>query len=52
MKYVEKTCPVCKNKFVVDKKVADREMYCTLRCCSKAMGDNPVINAKPVEITN
>ncbi|NPE28869.1 hypothetical protein HNV12_13070 [Methanococcoides sp. SA1] len=38
---VEKTCPVCGCKFVVDKSLAERELYCTLGCCSKAMGDEP-----------
>ncbi|WP_198003741.1 hypothetical protein [Methanococcoides burtonii] len=32
---VEKTCPVCGNKFVVNKSVADRDLCCTLGCCIK-----------------
>lgn len=39
MRYVEKACLVCGNKFVVNERVADRELFCTLGCCSQAMAD-------------
>ncbi|WP_445474196.1 hypothetical protein ACT9XH_07345 [Methanococcoides methylutens] len=40
MEYVERTCPVCGNKFVIAKSVAERELYCTIGCCTKASGEN------------
>ncbi|WP_167880923.1 hypothetical protein [Methanococcoides sp. AM1] len=41
MRYVEKTCPVCGDKFVVNEKIGDRELFCTLRCFSRAMQGEP-----------
>ncbi|WP_167879766.1 hypothetical protein [Methanococcoides methylutens] len=41
MSYVEKTCSVCGNKFIVSGKIADRELFCTLGCFSRAMKDEP-----------
>lgn len=41
MKYVEKICPACGDKFIVNEKVADRELFCTLGCYSKIMGNEP-----------
>ena len=35
MKYVEKTCPVCGGKFILDAKVGHEELGCTLGCCLK-----------------
>ncbi|MCD4822849.1 MAG: hypothetical protein K8R11_12540 [Methanococcoides sp.] len=33
---VEKTCPVCGSKFVVDKSVAERDLCCTPGCFLKS----------------
>ncbi|WP_462273667.1 hypothetical protein [Methanohalophilus sp.] len=39
MRLMEKICPVCRNTFEVDEKLADRKLYCTLKCCLQADGD-------------
>ncbi len=36
MEYVEKTCPACGRKFIVEERVAHRELYCTLGCQARA----------------
>ena len=41
---VEKTCPVCGSKFVVDKSVAERDLCCTLGCCLKSMSGSSQSN--------
>ncbi|SDW14760.1 hypothetical protein [Methanohalophilus halophilus] len=39
MSLIEKICPVCGNKFEVEERLADRELYCTLGCCLQADGE-------------
>ncbi|WP_462272653.1 hypothetical protein [Methanohalophilus sp.] len=41
MRLIEKICPVCGNTFEVDEKLADKKLYCTLKCCLQADGDRP-----------
>ena len=41
MRLFEKICPVCGNTFEVKEKLADRELYCTLKCCLKVGEEQP-----------
>ncbi|MDI9394715.1 MAG: hypothetical protein QM426_04540 [Euryarchaeota archaeon] len=38
MEYINKTCPICGHEFVVQKRVEEKAIYCTLECLSAAQG--------------
>jgi predicted RNA-binding Zn-ribbon protein involved in translation (DUF1610 family) len=47
MNYVKKQCPECGNEFVVIRRVAHRELFCTLGCLSKAEAKFLKLNLSP-----
>jgi hypothetical protein len=34
----KKKCPICGSEFIVQKKVEEKAIYCTLKCLSAAQG--------------
>lgn len=32
MNYIRKTCPICRNEFIVLRDVEEKAIYCTLEC--------------------
>ena len=38
MEYATKTCPICGNEFIVQKKVEEKAIYCTIKCLLAAQG--------------